>query len=71
LKNIFNLKMAKIILKKFLTEIGGYFPSVSSSFALYPFPYADKTLTFDWDNIGTDLDRVIKRNGEKQNVRSK
>jgi len=51
---------------KFLSEIGGYSPSVSSSYALYPFPYPDKTLTFDWDNLGTDLSKAITTYGKKQ-----
>ena len=50
-----------LLIFKFFSEIGGYNPSVSSSFALYPFPYPDKTLTFDWDNIGTDISFAIKK----------
>ena len=57
----------KELILKFCTEVGGYYPAVSSSYALYPFPYADKTLTFDWDNIGTDLCLSIIKYGQKKN----
>lgn len=61
------MKLLVEITLKFLTEIGGYFPSVSSSFALYPFPYPDKTITFDWDNVGGDLTQAIIKYGKKNN----
>ncbi len=54
------------VILKFFAEIGGYFPAVSSSYALYPFPYPDKTLTFDWDNLGTDLSKAITTYGKQQ-----
>jgi hypothetical protein len=51
----------KDIIKMFLTNIGGYYPSSTVSYALYPFPYIEKSLTFDWDNLGTDLTSAISK----------
>lgn len=25
----------------------------------YPFPFIEKTLTFDWDNVGSDINAAI------------
>ena len=53
--------MAINIIKTIICEIGAFYSSINCDMALYPFPYPEKALTFDWDNIGTDFSQSISK----------
>ena len=37
-------------------------------YSLYPFPFPERSLTFDWDNVGTDIYCAIEKL-DKENER--
>jgi hypothetical protein len=53
------MQSTKQIIQRFFTGISAAFTLAPLPYEPFPFAFPEKALTFDWDNIGTDLNLAI------------